>query len=136
MNIIDDISEEGLEETQVSDLAKLGMMGSNFEEVEQIDTDRDGRVIERVIIDMLGDDVTGSSYKLGIPTNKYKAKLCFQNQDPSLGINGFTNEQIIIMLIDRLHILQEKQSCKENTEALSYLNKALASLERRANKDG
>jgi hypothetical protein len=51
------------------------------------------------------------------------------------GVNGTTNEEVIEMLLDRLHSLNEmvggKYACRENSLALNHLEEALLWLKRR-----
>lgn len=52
-----------------------------------------------------------------------------------VGINGVMNENLIVMVMDRLeHFQQSEYACQENSIALNYLNDALKILERRTNK--
>lgn len=51
------------------------------------------------------------------------------------GINGVMNENLIVMVMDRLeHFQQSEYACLENSIALSSLNDALKALDRRTSK--
>lgn len=50
------------------------------------------------------------------------------------GENGCQNEDIIEVLVHRLQGLQDRLPCRENLDAIAYLNCALSRLERRTSK--
>ena len=51
-----------------------------------------------------------------------------------VGVNGVHNEDLLLMVIDRLESFQNSEfACKENEEALSYLYGAVAALRSRTN---
>src|SRR5690554_5861698 len=45
--------------------------------------------------------------------------------------NGTTNEEVLLMLIDRMKFLQEKMPCRENALVITKLQEALHWLEHR-----
>lgn len=45
--------------------------------------------------------------------------------------NGTTNEEVLKVLLDRLHALQAKYACRENSIAITKLEEALMWLEKR-----
>jgi hypothetical protein len=48
--------------------------------------------------------------------------------------NGTTNEEVLTVLIDRMHYLQTKFPCRENAIVLTHLETALLWLNERTNK--
>ena len=59
-------------------------------------------------------------------------EISFQKGHPdSCGVNGFTNEAVIAILIDRLLHLNENIPCEENVKALARLQEAKELLEKR-----
>jgi len=45
--------------------------------------------------------------------------------------NGTTNEEVIVMLLDRLNFLNQKMPCRENSVAITHLETALLWLQSR-----
>jgi hypothetical protein len=64
----------------------------------------------------------------GIPYNQIKF-LQFNNGE--LVQAGTTNEPLLVVLLDRIKMLDEKFPCAENKEALHHIEKALEALDRR-----
>lgn len=81
-------------------------------------------------------------------TNLYRINLCCESetqgsnnpittisfQNGSIkenGVNGCQNEDLIIIVIDRLNDLQKKFSCRENAIAITKLEEALMWLDKR-----
>lgn len=51
------------------------------------------------------------------------------------GVNGVSNEDLILMVVDRLESFQDSEYvCEENAEAITHLMKAIESLRARTNK--
>ena len=59
-------------------------------------------------------------------------EISFQKGHPdTYGVNGFTNEAVIAILIDRILHLNEIVPCEENVKALARLQEAKELLEKR-----
>ena len=59
-------------------------------------------------------------------------EISFQKGHPDVyGVNGFTNEAVIAILIDRILHLNEIVPCEENVKALARLQEAKELLEKR-----
>lgn len=62
----------------------------------------------------------------------YAVKLKFQEGPASESVNGLTTESLIAVALDRLMVHQRGDlPCRENQEALSHLQQAMAALNRR-----
>ena len=61
------------------------------------------------------------------------ANIGFQQALPT-GVNGWTNEQLLAVLIDRTRVLNEELQCEENETAIAAMKVALQAFELRASK--
>ena len=84
----------------------------------------------------------GHSYELENFEDKTKPgqflKFIKQTPDTEKGNNvlctvqdGTTNEEVLKVIIDRLHYLQQKFQCRENAIAITHIETALLWLEKR-----
>lgn len=73
---------------------------------------------------------------IDINNDKVVAEVNFQEGPiKENGINGMSNEDGILMVIDRLeHFQNSDWKCEENTEAIEYFYKGIDALRRRTNK--
>lgn len=61
--------------------------------------------------------------------------IIFQDGPPAkVGINGVTNEALLVMLIHRTAALNTKFPCEENFTAIAHMRAALSALESRTAK--
>lgn len=69
-------------------------------------------------------DTTSGNARNQLPI--WNCSVQFQIGDPKdVGVNGFTNESLLAILIHRTKDLLEKKPCDENTLALGYIKLAL-----------
>lgn len=97
--------------------------------------DADGRVVHSINSDQAGpflmEPAHGYWYQLVLPEEGV-VDVHFQRGNPaSFGINGFTNEAMIQVLVDRIRRQNAKVSCEHNELALEYLHSALEALNAR-----
>lgn len=60
------------------------------------------------------------------------AEIRFQNGPvSSCGVNGVTNEDLLVVLIHRTSILNDKFPCEENKVAIEHMQKALGAFNAR-----
>lgn len=71
-----------------------------------------------------------------VHTGKLLTVVNFQNGSiKEDGVNGAHNEDVLLMVIDRLECFQNSEfACDENDEALEHLYAAVAALRRRTEK--
>lgn len=73
-------------------------------------------------------------YAQDIPDGPLRSltSIDFQNGPiPVAGINGITNEDLLIILIHRTQTLNAQYPCAENEAAIEFMNKALDAFEAR-----
>lgn len=79
-----------------------------------------------------------SRYAVGTSSNPYKllTSVKFQNGPvKEAGINGCHNEDLLLMVVDRLEDFQNSEfKCDENQEAIDHIMKAVEALKKRTNK--
>lgn len=91
-----------------------------------------GDVIKVQVLDEPGSGGACHQYVLGVP-GVGDTHIQFQNGPiAEAGINGLTNEALLVVLIDRMRGFQSgKFACRENAVALTNLEQALMWLQKR-----
>lgn len=74
----------------------------------------------------------GHYYVISHPANGVYAEVLFQNGPvKEVGVNGLTNEALLKLVLHRLRILNTNVYCRENSLAISNIEKGLIWLEQR-----
>src|SRR3990167_2000434 len=78
----------------------------------------------------------GHSYSLDYATDSFGKRIDLEFQNGAVkevgGRNGWQNEELLAVLIDRLKFLNGKFACRENSIVITKLEEALMWLEKRA----
>ena len=96
----------------------------------RIHTDHNGVAVNAISTLADGTDVEGHSYQVlfGVHT----AFIDFQRGGVAIhGVNGLTNEALLVILIHRTQFLNSKFPCAENVAAIEGMQNALAAFEYR-----
>lgn len=108
--------------------------------MQTIFTDHNGTEVRSAQKDAMENDVDGVIYFAVSNDGKVDAELdwssviAFQNGAPMIhGVNGWTNEHLLAVLIDRTEKLDAKFGCPENKEALEHMRAALDLFCKRTN---
>jgi hypothetical protein len=101
------------------------------------ETDNLNRDISIIVLDD-PDPVSRASHTYSIAMPGQKSTLIrFQHGNPSVEINGLTNEVLLAIMADRLAAFQTgPYSCQENAEMLEHIEGALAACKSRAARIG
>ena len=92
--------------------------------------DQNGVAVNAISRTADGEDVTGNLYQVLAGT--YNIDIKFQMGNPKeTGVNGVTNESLLVILINRLEHLNSRFRCDENEDAIASMKSALESLESR-----
>ena len=80
-----------------------------------------------------GIDTKGHVYHIGLETSaNIDTFIQFQHGPiKEVGVTGITSEALLVVLLDRTQVLDERFPCQENKEAIEHLQKALAAFNNR-----
>lgn len=83
--------------------------------------------------EIAGFDTSKNRSKESVEPTSYRSVILFQNGPiPENGVNGFTQEVLLAIVIDRLRSFQKgAYACVENAGALGHVEAALARLKDR-----
>lgn len=97
--------------------------------MSRIYTDHNGLAVNAISLDN-GVDVDGHQYQILL--GRGSAEINFQmGTVPEHGVNGLTNEALLVILAHRLQKLNEIQPCWENAIARTHIETAFLWLEKR-----
>lgn len=82
---------------------------------------------------MITAGARGRNYQVKAKANDFSMDVLFQlGCADTIGVNGLINEDLIMILIDRLSKLNNEFQCEENDIAIHHLKVALNALEARS----
>lgn len=104
-------------------------------EIRTHETDDLNKALSILVVDD-PDPVSGAShcYSIAIP-GRQSMMVHFQHGNPSVEINGITNEALFSVMADRLKAFQAGPfACSENADILTHIDGALSACQARARR--